>query len=460
MNRVDPARTRILKVVTDRVGPVVYWMNRDQRVNDNWALLCAQQIAADLKMPLFVLHIVPEERPPLPLRQYGFMLRGLQRVESGLKKLNIPFSVYSGSHLNIMELLVNRHKIGHLVTDYSPLRLHRETIAKIAKQLPVNIVEVDAHNIVPCWAVSDKQEYSAGTIRPKIHRLLDQYLTDFPKLKPHSFEWPHDIQSLNWTELWDNPAIDRSVPEIDWLAPGETEALKTLDAFLEHRLEHYPIDRNNPVKHAQSNLSPYLHFGQLSAQRVALETMRHPGGNAAKETFLEELIVRRELADNFCCFNPHYDTVEGFHPWALKSLKEHLFDKRDYIYTIDEFEAGLTHDPLWNAAQRKMARTGKMHGYMRMYWAKKILEWSATPSDAMAAAIYLNDKYELDGRDPNGYTGVAWSIGGVHDRAWFNRPVYGKIRYMNANGCRSKFDVDKYIEHNRSKKEHESVFAG
>jgi deoxyribodipyrimidine photo-lyase len=451
MSKLDPSRTRILKSADDVHGLVVYWMNRDQRVNDNWALLHAQQIAIDLKMPLLVLYILTEEHPQMPLRQYGFMIRGLQNVEIGLKKFNIPFSVYSGSPVQIIEFLANKYKLGCLVTDFSPLRSYRDAIEKLVANVSVNIIEVDAHNIVPCWIASDKQEYSAATIRPKVHRHLEQYLVNYPKLKPHPFAWHYDVQPPDWGKLMENLAIDRSVPEIDWLAPGETEALKTLDMFLEHRLEGYSTGRNNPLLSGQSNLSPYLHFGHISAQRVALETMRHPGGKASKDAFLEELIVRRELADNFCCFNPHYDTVEGFHPWALKSLNEHRYDKREYIYATDEFEACRTHDPLWNAAQQEMMNTGKMHGYMRMYWAKKILEWSPALSDAMRTAMYLNDKYELDGRDPNGYTGIAWSIGGVHDRAWFSRPVYGKIRYMNYNGCKSKFDVGKYIQRNLHK---------
>ena len=158
------------------------------------------------------------------------------------------------------------------------------------------------------------------------------------------------------------------------------------------------------------------------------------------------MIIRRELSDNFCEYEKNYDYFEGFHHWAQKSLNEHRNDEREYIYTDEQFEEADTHDPLWNAAQNQMKTTGKMHGYMRMYWAKKILEWSPSPEIALQVAINLNDKYELDGRDPNGYTGIAWSIGGIHDRAWFERPVYGKIRYMNYNGCKSKFNVFKYIE--------------
>lgn len=195
-----------------------------------------------------------------------------------------------------------------------------------------------------------------------------------------------------------------------------------------------------------SNLSSYLHFGQISAQRVALEVQPFIEYAESQKSFLEELIVRRELSDNFCFYNKYYDSFEGFPNWAKKTLNEHRNDKREFIYSLQQFEDAKTHDDLWNAAQIEMTTTGKMHGFMRMYWAKKILEWSASPEDALETAIYLNDKYELDGRDPNGYVGCAWSIGGVHDRAWAERPVFGKIRFMNYNGCKRKFDINSYIK--------------
>jgi deoxyribodipyrimidine photo-lyase len=185
----------------------------------------------------------------------------------------------------------------------------------------------------------------------------------------------------------------------------------------------------------------------LSAQRAVLETLEHPQVPVeAKEVFLEELVVRRELADNFCFYNPLYDSIKSFPQWAQNTLEKHRSDPRDYIYSLKELEQAETHDPLWNAAQQELVHYGKMHGYMRMYWAKKILEWTASPEEAMHHAIYLNDTYSLDGVDSNGYTGIAWSIGGVHDRAWRERPVFGTIRYMNYNGAKRKFNVDEYIE--------------
>jgi len=210
-------------------------------------------------------------------------------------------------------------------------------------------------------------------------------------------------------------------------------------------LSHYDAQRNDPSLDGQSHLSPYLHFGQLSAQRVALEIQRTSADKKNRDAFLEELIIRRELAENFCFYNEDYDNMKGFPQWARKSLHAHRKDKREYIYALDDFENARTHDALWNAAQVEMVKRGKMHGYMRMYWAKKIFQWTKSPEQAMEIAIELNDRYSLDGRDPNGYSGIAWSIGGVHDRAWSERPVFGKIRYMSYYGLKSKFDIKKYI---------------
>ncbi len=240
--------------------------------------------------------------------------------------------------------------------------------------------------------------------------------------------------------------VDRCVSAVDWIQPGEKSARRALRQFIREKLPRYDEMRNDPTKDGQSNLSPYLHFGQISAQRVALEVSKTRGHKESRDAFLEELIVRRELSDNFCFYNADYDNFEGFPDWAKKTLNDHRRVRREYIYSLEDFENATTHDELWNAAQVEMARTGKMHGYMRMYWGKKILEWTKSPEEALEIAIYLNDRYELDGREANGYTGIAWCIGGVHDRAWPQRAIFGKVRYMSYNGCKSKFNVSAYIE--------------
>jgi len=425
-------------------GPVVYWMQRDQRVDDNWALIFAQKKAIEDKVPLTVIFCLVPEFLGATIRQYDFMLKGLEEAEKKLAKLNIPFQLLVGKPGEEIPKYIKKFNAGILISDFNPLKIVRQWKKEIIRSIEVVFYTVDAHNIVPAWVVSEKEEFAAYTIRPKIHRALSEYLDPFPSLK----KIPKNnipIIKNDWIKVRDSLKIDFSVKEIEWLKPGEKAAAEILNNFLNDKLAGFSTDRNDPTKNALSNLSPYLHFGQISAQRIALDSQVFIEHEDSHKSFLEELIVRRELADNYCFYNKDYDSFEGFRDWAKETLNKHKSDKKEFVYSKDEFEESSTHDPLWNAAQIQMMKTGKMHGYMRMYWAKKILEWTKSPEDAVDIAIYLNDKYELDGRDPNGYTGIAWSIGGIHDRAWGERPVFGKIRYMNYNGCKRKFDVKEYI---------------
>ncbi|MBK7379238.1 MAG: deoxyribodipyrimidine photo-lyase [Ignavibacteriales bacterium] len=442
---INKNRIRILQDGIETNGPIVYWMSRDQRVHDNWALLFAQQIAIENKKPLAVIFNLVPDFLEAAIRQFGFMLKGLKEVEGELSNYNIPFFLLTGRpEIEIPKFLIE-FNASTLISDFDPLKIKRFWKRDVAKKISIPFYEVDAHNIVPCLFVSDKQEFAAYMIRPKINKALIEFLDEFPPLqKMNQNELTSD--KIDWRKVEKSLNLNRDVKEVDWIIPGQSAGLKALEFFLQNEFDQYNELRNDPTKDGQSNLSPYLHFGHLSAQRIALETQRLSGNEDSKKSFLEELIVRRELSDNFCYFNPTYDSFEGFHNWAKTSLNEHRKDKREYIYMLDEFEHAKTHEDLWNAAQREMITMGKMHGYMRMYWAKKILEWSKSPEEALKIAIYLNDKYELDGRDPNGYTGIAWSIGGVHDRPWFERAVFGKIRYMNRNGAKNKFDIGTYIK--------------
>jgi deoxyribodipyrimidine photo-lyase len=425
---------------------VAYWMHRDQRAHDNYTLLHAQNLALELKQPLVVLFCLAPSFLGATLRQYGFMLRGLEELERELEKYNIPLIMLTGRPEKEIPAFVQKNKISTLVTDFFPLRISHDWQQRVAAKIDVPFFEVDAHNIVPVRAASSKQEYAAYTFRPKINRLLGEFLTPFPKLKKHPVSGKERKPKTKWPDIFRSLKVDHSVPEISWLKPGEKAALQVMKGFFDKRLAGYHEGRNNPALESQSGLSPYFHFGQLAPQRVALEAQRYDGVIKSQESFLEELIVRRELADNFCFYNDRYDAFEGFPDWAKKTLDEHRGDPREYVYTLEQLESSETHDELWNAAQTQMVKSGKMHGYMRMYWAKKILEWSSAPEQALQMAVYLNDRYELDGRDPNGYTGIAWSIGGVHDRPWFEREIFGKIRNMSEAGCRRKFPVDDYIK--------------
>ncbi len=443
---VNIKRVRSLSGGKKKSGPVVYWMSRDQRVHDNWALLYAQETALKSKAPLIVLFNLVPQFLEATLRQYDFMLTGLAETESEFIRHKIPFKLLLGNPSDEIPRFLKSISASALVTDFSPLKINRQWKNEITNRLDVPFYEVDAHNIVPCWIASPKLEFGAYTIRPKIHKLLPEFLEEFPKLKKHPVAYENKISPADWLEARKSLKINREVKPVDWLKPGETAGHKALGIFLTERLKDYDDARNDPAIDGQSDLSPYFHFGHIAPQRAALEVKKHSPRSKSSEAYLEESVVRRELSDNFCFYNPNYDNFKGFPAWAQQTLNEHRKDKRDYCYSLEEFEDGASHDSIWNAAQKQMTATGKMHGYMRMYWAKKILEWTKTPEDALAIAIHLNDKYELDGRDPNGYTGVAWSIGGVHDRAWFERPVYGKIRYMNDNGLKRKFDVSAYIQ--------------
>jgi len=431
-------------------GPVAYWMSRDQRTVDNWALLFAQETAIAHSLPLVVVFCLSDSFPGAALRQYGFMLRGLEKVSRSLSALSIPFFLLPGDPADTLPAFVESRDISLLVADFDPIRVKRQWKEAVIRRTKVPVYDVDAHNIVPCRTASDKREYGAHTIRRKIRRLLPVFLDDMPILQRHPWDSGLTGSDVDAQTLLEALKTDRSVGEVDWITPGEDEARTALRSFIEERLDRYETDRNDPLKDCQSNLSPYLHFGQISAQRVALEVRDCTARIQAKDAFLEEHIVRRELADNYCYHTPGYDRFEAFPEWAKKTLNAHRADRRPYLYSLRELEMGQTHDELWNTAQKEMTKTGKMHGYLRMYWAKMILEWTGSPEEAISAAIYLNDRYELDGRDPNGYTGIAWSIGGVHDRPWGERNVFGKIRYMSYNGCASKFNVKRYIETVRS----------
>ncbi|PKI59564.1 hypothetical protein CRG98_020092 [Punica granatum] len=445
---VHPGRFRALKTGSGPAegGPVVYWMFRDQRVRDNWALIHAVDQANRANVPVAVAFNLFDQFLGARARQLGFMLRGLKQLQRDIEEtLKIPFFLFQGEAEDTIPNFLKECGASLLVTDFTPLRQIRKCKEVICSRVSdrVSIHEVDAHNVVPIWVASDKLEYSAKTIRGKITKLLPQYLIDFPILQPPDKKWDGSSRLIDWDSLIAQViSKGADVPELDWCIPGESAALELLkgkeNGFLTKRLKNYSSDRNNPLKpRALSGLSPYLHFGQISAQRCALEAKR------VRQLYSQELIVRRELADNYCFYQPHYDSLKGAWEWARKSLLEHANDEREHVYTREQLEKAQTADPLWNASQLEMVHYGKMHGFMR----QKILEWTKGPEEALEICIYLNDKYEVDGRDPNGYVGCMWSICGVHDQGWKERPVFGKIRYMNYAGCKRKFDVDGYVSY-------------
>ncbi|GBF93049.1 CPD photolyase [Raphidocelis subcapitata] len=451
---VNPQRWRALNEGSAGPGPVIYWMSRDQRMRDNWALLHALEEAGKRSAPAAVAFNLAPEFMGAGARQFVFMLKGLRELAPRLEAHGIPFFLLQGDPAVTLPKLVKDTGAGLLVTDYSPLRLGRQWRDQVTAAIgAVPFHEVDAHNVVPVWVASDKREYGARTIRPKIHKALPEFLCEFPEPpKPAAWGGAARPGPIDWEALLSEVREKgAAVPEVSWCTPGEDGGLDALTGekgFLSPaRLALYEAKRNDPGEpQALSNLSPWLHFGQLSAQRAALEAAKHRTKHKASvDGFLEELVVRRELADNYCHHCPDtYDSLDACYEWARETLRTHARDKREHLYTRDQLEKGQTHDELWNAAQWEMVHSGKMHGFMRMYWAKKILEWTESPEQALEYSIFLNDRYQLDGRDPNGYVGCMWSIGGIHDQGWGERPVFGKIRYMNYAGCKRKFDIAKY----------------
>jgi len=414
---------------------VVYLVTREYRAKNNWSLLEAADIAKRNNKKLIVVCLIDREKDLLNNVQLPFLIKGILELKNDLKKNNISLYVLEQLEPKSLNEIVNFHLIFHLVTDFSALKKIRKFVDKIRIKLSVSVV--DSHNIVPYFTASEKQEYGAYTIRPKIKKQLSTYLTAFPSLTK--------FPANNYLQVPDSFEEYKDGKK-NMFEGGRNEALKILENFIHSKIENYYELRNNPVLNYISNLSPYLHFGFICAQEIVLQIEEINCNQESKNSFLEELIIRKELSDNFCFYNKNYDSFLGLHPWAQQTLNNHRNDRREYIYSFEEFEKATTHDFLWNAAQKQLLREGKIHGYMRMYWAKKILEWSSAPEEAFETSIRLNDGYAIDGIDPNGYTGIAWSVGGIHDRAWKERAVFGKIRYMNYNGCKRKFDVKKYIE--------------
>lgn len=442
---VDARRRRLLREGRPGKGPVVYWMSRDQRVNDNWALLAAREDASWRERGLVVVFCLAPAFLGATRRAYDFMLRGLREVEDGLRKLRIPFRLLEGNPAEALPKFLREIDAAELVCDFDPLKPKTEWRSRVSEAVPIPFVEVDAHNIVPCRQASDKREWAAATLRPKILRVLPAFLTDFPPVDP----MPEEVvlpPPIDWETVSARVSCDEAVGAVPGIIPGSSASKRALAEFVKHRLCGYAAGHNDPNANGQSRLSPWLHFGHLAPQRAALEVSRAAdAGGEDRAAFLEQIVVRRELADNFCLYEQEYNSFRAAPAWAVRALEEHRNDARPFVYDFDILDRAQTHDPLWNAAQMEMKSSGSMHNYMRMYWCKKILEWSASPDEAWATAIRLNDRYELDGRDPNGYAGIAWSIGGVHDRPWKSRPIFGSVRYMNDRGCRGKFNVDAYI---------------
>lgn len=430
---------------------VIYWMQRAQRGFDNPALDLAIEAGNRLGLPVVVFFGLHPRYPNANLRHYAFLVAGLSETRERVLQRGAYFLFRPYPEHNLIDLCQTLRP-ALVVGDENPLRQPAAWRVSAAQRLDAPFVTVDADVIVPTEHFT-KEEYAARTIRPKIHRLLPVYLKPLSNpVAVRSWEGmatrldqlnrPIDAEQL----LRDLP-LDRSVSAAPMARGGSAAALNRLAAFIGSGLATYDTDRNQPHLPGTSELSAYLHFGQISPLTIALAVQGASAPEAARTAYLEELIVRRELAINFVKHNPNYDRLEGCHSWAVETLTRHAGDERPRLYSAEQLELAQTDDHLWNAAQLEMVVSGRMHGYLRMYWAKKILEWTPDPAEAFRIAVWLNDKYQLDGRDPNGYTGISWAIGGKHDRPWGpERKVFGLIRYMVYSGCARKFNVPAYID--------------
>ncbi len=446
---VDARRVRLLNdAPVDGDGQyVLYWMQQAQRARFNHALEYAARRANELGQSLVTGFGLYEDYPEANERHFAFMLEGLAETAARLHQRGIKFVLRRGQPDAVALALAADASL--VVCDRGYLRHQRAWRCRLADRAGRQVVEVEGDVVVPVALASDKAEFAARTLRPRLQRQWPDLLGGLGEtaLKVSSLPLAvtGDADVREHEKLLADLDIDRKVARSERFRGGTARAREHLRRFLRADLNGYAEARNDPSAPCASNLSPYLHFGQISPIEVARKVSAAKGGVAGdRAAFLEELIVRRELAINFVVHEPEYDGFAGLPAWARRTLAEHAGDERPARYTRAELERADTADRYWNAAMTEMRRTGYMHNYMRMYWGKKVLEWCNTPEYAHATLLYLNNKYFLDGRDANSYANVGW-IFGLHDRPWQERPVFGKVRYMNAAGLERKFDIDAYV---------------
>ena len=443
------------RVTVRRGGPasgrcVVYWMQRAQRGRDNHALDVAVNVANALGLPCVAYFAVVKNFPHANLRHYAFMNRGLPDAEEDCEERGIGFVMRRAPDESHEQFFAD---VGAAIVigDENPMRAPEQWRVGLAERMRVPFWTVDADVVVPSKLL-EKAQFSAGVIRPRLMRRLPEFLEPYANPRAEvRWQRPRGLEAedvrADITRGWRE--FDRSVQPVEEWRGGRKAAMKRLEQFVAAMLAGYERDRNRPETDGTSKLSPYLHFGHIGPVTIALAVKaaakKHPAMKTAADAFLDQLIVWRELSVNFVRYQQEYDSVDCADHWASLTIEKHDRDDREVLYTLKQMEDARTHDELWNAAQMQMVHRGWMHNYMRMYWAKKILEWTPNAQVAMKSAIYLNDRYFLDGRDPNGYAGIAWAILGKFDRAWGERPVFGKRRYMSAESTGRKFDAKSYI---------------
>ncbi len=431
---------------------VLYWMQMNKRIHLNHALSFAIEKANEFKIPLLVYEGLTYDYPSANDRIHAFILEGINEKRSLLNELGITYRFFlqndEFSPKKTIKKLSSDATL--IVTDDFPCFIIPKHNINLAQQTKLPFYTVDSNGVIPI-SYFNKEEYAAYTIRPKIRRVLDQYLLPFqtPELKTKQSEMEVDCPNTTFADsdidrLLKKCDIDHSVTRSSFFHGGTKAGQARLEHFISNILSNYEKTRNKPEIDGTSRLSAYLHFGYLSALEIALAVKQADAPDESKEVFLEELIVRRELSFNFAKFNSNFDSLQGLPDWVLKTMREHGSDKRPYSYTLKQLENAETHDELWNAAQREMIKTGSMHNYVRMLWGKNVIAWTPSYEIAYEYLVHLNNKYCLDGRDPNSYAGIAWCFG-KHDRPWMERQVFGKIRYLTSQSTGRKFNSKRYI---------------
>jgi deoxyribodipyrimidine photo-lyase len=426
---------------------VLYWMQSSQRAEQNHALEYAAQRANEMGQRLLVVFGLTDDYPEANLRHYAFMLEGLKDAQEALDGRGIKMVVRKGSP---DEVAIGAGKDASLVvTDRGYMRPQKRWREKVAGEVGCLVTQVESDVVVPVELASGKQEHAARTLRPKVGEYMEDFLVALTPTKVEQRSTDMQAEGLDLSDIdgvLDGMDLDRSVGALSHLyRGGNSEAKKMFRRFLRNSFDGYVEHRNQPQTDDVSHMSKYLHFGHVSPIWLALEARGSDAANDNIESFVEELVVRRELSMNFVFYNDDYDSFSNLPGWAKETLRKHKDDEREYVYTTKQLESAQTHDEYWNAAMREMVYTGYMHNYMRMYWGKKILEWSNTPEHAYKTTLYLNNKYFLDGRDPNSFANVAW-VFGQHDRGWTEREVFGKVRFMSAGGLERKTKPEQYVE--------------
>ena len=431
-------------------------MSTSQRIDHNYGLEYSIKLANDNKLPLIVFFGISPSYPDANRRHYYFMLEGINELRKNLNDLNIHFVTdIISPDKGVIKLLNN---CSTLIMDYAYTKIHKKWAKSVideSKILGVKTYTAESDLVVPISETSEKLEYSARTIRPKILSKYKMYLNDcLIKSVEKTLDNKNNYKSVETHDINEfllKLNIDQSVRKTKYFKGGESQAKKVLDNFLNNSLDKY-FESNDPSNDYSSKLSPYIHFGQISTVYIIKKVNDFYEKNKNRinienvDSFIEQILVRRELAFNYIYYSDGYDDFYKMtDAWAYKTMRAHELDEREYIYSLNDFDNSKTHDKYWNAAMLEMKKTGYMHNYMRMYWGKKIIEWTPNYKQAYEIILYLNNKYFIDGRDANSYASVAWLFG-KHDRAWTERKVFGKLRYMNEGGLKRKFNIEKYVE--------------